>query len=294
MSDWLMEGYEKKIDHQIINLSRHHTAFGGVGVATFVHLIWDGQKIPELDFVPEYIINLAGAGIADASWTPARRKLILESRIKSTRACVEYIREHKDQVKLFINGSAVGYYGADREEVCTEESAPGNDFLAEVCQAWEQEALRAPVRTVLLRTGIVISKEGGALPKLLPVFRAGIGGWLGSGKQSFPWIDVREFSKIIEWLAKKEDISGPVNICTPATISNFHFSKTLAKVLKRPCLFPVPGVGIKMILGDRADLLLKGQNVYPDKLVKSGYSYQYDNLAESLKFHSKIAEKLGL
>lgn len=288
MGDWMQEGYEKKIDHEIINLSRHYTSFGGVGVATFYHQIWDGQKFPDLDFVPEYIINLAGAGIADESWTPARRKLILDSRIKSTRACVEYIREHKDEVKLFVNGSAVGYYGADREDICTEESAPGNDFLAEVCQAWEQEAMRAPIRTVLLRTGIVMSRDGGALQKLLPIFRAGMGGWLGSGKQSFPWIDVREFSKIIEWLIKNEDISGPVNVCTPVTISNFHFSKTLAKVLKRPCLFPVPQAGIKLILGARAELLLKGQNAYPEKLIKSGYLFEYDNLVESLEYHSKI------
>jgi len=275
--EWLEAG------HQIINLSRSAGGHSGGNNGQFQTQVWDGQKIPDLKFTPDWIINLAGAGIADESWTPARRKVLLESRVKTTRACVEYIRSHSQEVKLFVNASAVGFYGSNRTDRCTEDSAVGTDFLAEVCKAWEQEALRAPVRTVLLRIGVVLSKHGGALAKLLPVFRAGIGGWIGSGNQAFPWIDGREFFSVVNWLAENESISGPVNMCSPESITNLHFSKTLAKVLHRPCIFPVPAFALRLILGERASLLLDGQNMVPEKLIQNGYQFQYGELSRSLR-----------
>jgi uncharacterized protein (TIGR01777 family) len=279
--EWLMAG------HQVINLSRNAGGHSETKSEQVQIQVWDGQKIPDLQFTPDWVVNLAGAGIADESWTPARRKILLESRVKTTRACVEYIRAHSQEVKLFVNASAVGYYGSNRTDRCTEESASGTDFLAEVCKAWEQEALRAPVRTVLLRTGVVLSKNGGALAKLLPVFRAGIGGWIGSGNQAFPWIDGREFFPVLNWVAANESISGPINMCSPESTTNLHFSKTLAKVLHRPCLFPVPGFALRLILGERANLLLEGQNMFPEKLIQQGYPFQYGELSESLKYQVK-------
>lgn len=280
---WIQAG------HQVVNLSRGgNDPFGKIsGPGTFRQLIWDGHTIPDPGFSPEMIVNLAGTGLADASWTPARRKLILDSRIRATRACVDFIRKQGNTVQLFVNASAVGFYGAHREEPSGETAAPGTDFLAEVCMAWEQEALRATVRTVLLRTGIVLSSYGGAFPKLLPVFKAGIGGWLGSGKQAFPWIDAREFEPLLNWLLEHPEISGPVNVTAPGIVTNKEFSKTLAAVLHKPCLFPVPGAILKLMLGSRADLVLKGQNAIPEKLLRAGYSFAYPDLGPSLDFHRK-------
>jgi uncharacterized protein (TIGR01777 family) len=275
--EWLQAG------HQVINLSRNQSSQNLSDNEGIQHQNWDGQKIPDLGFIPDWVVNLAGAGIADQSWTPSRRKVLLESRVKTTRACVEYIRAHSQDIKLFINASAVGYYGSNRTDRCTEASAAGTDFLAEVCKAWEQEALRAPIRTVLLRTGVVLSKYGGALPKLLPVFRAGIGGWIGTGNQAFPWIDGREFFPILNWIAAHEHLSGPINMCSPESISNLHFSKTLAKILHRPCIFPVPAFALRLILGERASLLLDGQNMFPEKLTQNGYQFQYGELSRSLR-----------
>jgi uncharacterized protein (TIGR01777 family) len=281
IEDWLLAG------HQVQNLSRSSMDALVTSAGSLLQQQWDGQTIPDTEFRPDLVVNLAGAGIADHAWTPDRRKLILDSRIKSTRACVEYIRKNTDSVKLFINSSAVGFYGAHREEICTEESKPGNDFLAEVCEAWENEAKRAPVRTVLLRTSVVISKHGGALPKMLPVFKAGIGGWLGNGRQPFPWIDGREFSHLIQWLMDHPEASGPYNICSPQSINNKQFSQALSEAVHRPCLFAVPAFVLKIMLGSRADLVLKGQNQVPERLTREGYVFKYDKISEALHFHTR-------
>jgi uncharacterized protein (TIGR01777 family) len=280
IEDWNLAG------HEVVNLSRSHSESSPSGNDRLTQLVWDGQSIPETDFRPDIVVNLAGAGIADYAWTPARRKTILDSRIKSTRACVDFIRKNPG-VQLFVNASAVGFYGAHREEPCTEASPAGTDFLAEVCQAWENEAMRAPVRTVLLRTSVVISHYGGALTKMLPVFKAGIGGWLGNGKQPFPWIDGREFSGILQWLIDHSEASGPYNVCAPESINNRQFSQALAKSLHRPCLFAVPAFALKAMLGSRADLVLKGQNQVPERLLKEGFRFKYGILKEALAFHTR-------
>lgn len=247
------------------------------------YLTWDGIKIPETDFKADIVVNLAGAGIADQAWTPSRRKLLLESRVHSTRACVEYIRQQSPQTRVLINASAVGFYGAGTLAEVDETSPAGNDFLAEVSQVWEQEALRSPVRTVILRTGVVLGPEGGALAKLLPLFQTGLGGWLGSGTQAFPWIHVKDVTASIRWLADQTRISGPVNLVSPQMTNNKVFSKTLAKILHRPCIFPVPAFVLKLILGERSDIILKGQKVVPAILLKEKYPFIFPDLTSALK-----------
>jgi uncharacterized protein len=242
---------------------------------------WDGQKIPDTAETPDILINLSGAGIADAAWTPKRRKVLYDSRILSTQACIAYMERRTEKPKLFINASAVGYYGFETQDFVDEQGSAGKDFLGELSVAWEQEAMQSKVPTLILRTGVVLGKEGGALPKLLPLFRMGLGGWLGSGKQGFPWIHIDDITASILYLAES-GVTGPVNLVAPAYTDNKVFSKTLAEVLHRPCLFPAPGFVLQFVLGERADLVLKGQKVIPAKLVSSGYTFKFPTLKSAL------------
>ena len=246
------------------------------------HIQWDGQIIPDTAEKPDILINLSGAGIADADWTEKRRKTLYDSRIMSTQACIAYIDRLEEKPKMFINASAVGYYGFETLEYVDEQGAVGEDFLGALSEAWEQVAMQAKVPTLILRTGVVLGKEGGALPKLLPLFRYGLGGWLGSGKQAFPWIHINDITASILYLAEK-GVTGPVNLVAPARTNNKTFSQTLAEVLSRPCIFPVPGFVLKWVLGKRADLVLKGQKVIPAKLVASGYTFRFPTLKTALQ-----------
>jgi len=242
---------------------------------------WDGKKIPISVKPPDILLNLSGAGIADKAWTEARRKVLYDSRIQSTHACVTYLKSLQTKPSLFINASAVGYYGFETLEIVDEGGAAGTDLLGQLSVDWEKEANTSDVPTLILRTGVVLGKEGGALPKLLPLFTIGLGGWLGTGKQGFPWIHIDDIAGSILFLAEK-GVTGPVNLVAPEYVDNKTFSQQLAGVLHRPCLFPAPGFMLHMILGDRANLVLKGQKVRPAKLISEGYTFKFPNLKDAL------------
>jgi uncharacterized protein len=233
------------------------------------------------------VIHLSGAGIGDKRWTSGYRKEILDSRTDTTALLAKTIASLSRKPSVFLSGSAIGIYGARNDEQLTEVSTHGTGFLAEVCEQWEaaaKPAVDAGVRTVYLRTGIVLTPKGGALKKLLPLFKLGVGGKFGNGKQWQSWISIDDEIGAIEHLLTA-NVSGAVNLTAPNPVTNAEFTKVLASVLKRPAIVPVPTFAPKILLGgELADaLLFTGQRVIPAALNASGYSFKHTTLESALR-----------
>ncbi|HLF17511.1 MAG TPA: TIGR01777 family oxidoreductase [Candidatus Omnitrophota bacterium] len=236
----------------------------------------------------EAVIHLAGASIAGGRWSASTKRLLYASRIDTTKLLSSALAKLKNKPKVFLSASAVGYYGPHpAEETLDEQSGAGSDYLARICRDWEeatQEAQNAGIRVVHLRTGVVLSKKGGALKKMLPIFQFGLGGVLGSGEQMMSWIALDEIPLVIEHLIKNEKRSGPVNVVAPHPVSNKEFTKALGRAIKRPVVFPVPTLAIKALYGEMGEtLLLSGAKILPKKLLDSGYMFRYPNIEEALK-----------
>lgn len=234
----------------------------------------------------EVVINLAGASIF-TPWTSKAKQLILESRILTTRNLVDALKGAREGTVL-LSTSAVGYYGGREDDhVLDESSPPGRDFLAEVGVKWEAEALRAKdfgVRAILARFGVILGKDGGALPRMLPAFKNYAGSALGSGTQWFPWIHVEDLLRIFVFLSARGDVHGPVNCVSPSPVTNGEFTRTLARALKKPLIMPpVPKFVLRTILGEFADVLLKGQRVVPRRLLGLGFEFQFPSLEQALE-----------
>ena len=237
------------------------------------------------------VVHLAGAGVADKRWSEKRKSEIRESRIVSTRQLVDAFAKLETKPKVFISASAIGIYGDRGDKNLDENSDKGQDFLAQVCQEWEQEALKAEslgIRAVCLRTGIVLGNCGGALKRMLPPFRLGLGGPLGSGKQWMSWIHVSDLANLVIHCIETETIQGPVNAVAPHPETNSGFTKKLGQELGRPAFFPVPAFGLKLALGELSSLLLGSQRVSSRKAVDSGFEFRYPKLEIALK---EICEK---
>ena len=233
------------------------------------------------------VVNLAGAGIGDRRWTPAYKELCVTSRTGSTSLLAESMAAATTPPKVFLSGSAIGYYGSQGATELTEASPPASDFLADLCVQWEaaaQPAVEAGVRTAFLRTGIVLSNEGGALGKLLPLFKLGFGGKFGSGDQYMSWVSIEDEIGIILHLLEN-DISGPVNLTGPAPVTNAEFTKTLGNVLGRPTFLPIPAFGPKLVMGgERADaLLFDSMRVLPTVIEGSTYTFNHHTLEDALR-----------
>ena len=233
------------------------------------------------------VIHLSGAGIGDKRWTTGYRKEILDSRTDTTALLAKTIASLSRKPSVFLSGSAIGIYGARNDEQLTEVSTHGTGFLADVCEQWEaaaKPAVDAGVRTVYLRTGIVLSPKGGALKKLLPLFKLGVGGKFGNGKQWQSWISIDDEIGAIEYLLTA-NVSGAVNLTAPNPVTNAEFTKVLASVLKRPAIVPVPTFAPKILLGgELADaLLFTGQRVIPAALNASGYTFKHTTLESALR-----------
>lgn len=248
----------------------------------------NGVLDPESLVGVDAVVHLAGAGIGDRRWTDRYRREILESRTLSTSLIAEAMASvaNRGGPRVLLSGSAIGFYGATGDEELNERSTAGDGFLADVCRAWEaatSPAEDAGVRVVHLRTGIVLSPKGGALKKLLPLFRFGLGGRMGSGRQWQSWISLDDEVGAIVFLLTA-DISGAVNLTAPAPVTNAEFTKVLASTLSRPALVPVPSFGPKLLLGgELADaLLFTGQRVLPERLTDVGYSFEHPTLSEAL------------
>jgi len=233
------------------------------------------------------VIHLSGAGIGDKRWTDGYRKEILDSRTATTALLAKTMASLSRKPSVFLSGSAIGIYGARNDEQLTEVSTHGTGFLAEVCEQWEaaaQPAVDAGIRTVYLRTGIVLSPKGGALKKLLPLFKLGVGGKFGNGKQWQSWISIDDEIGAIEHLLTA-NVSGAVNLTAPNPVTNAEFTKVLASVLKRPAIVPVPTFAPKILLGgELADgLLFTGQRVIPAALNASGYNFKHTTLESAFR-----------
>lgn len=233
------------------------------------------------------VVNLSGAGIGDKRWTPEYRKVLVTSRTGSTELLATTMAGFDNKPAVFLSGSAIGYYGSQGDTILTETSPPASDFLATLTVDWEaaaQPAIDAGIRTAFLRTGIVLSATGGALQKLLPLFKLGVGGKFGSGQQYMSWITIEDEVQAILHLLTA-DTSGPVNLTAPAPVTNAEFADTLGDVLGRPSFLPVPAFGPKLVMGaDRAQaLLFDSMRVLPEVLQSSGFDFAHPELETGLR-----------
>jgi len=231
------------------------------------------------------LVNLAGASIAGRRWNNEYKKLLYDSRINTTRTLVKIIKKLDKKPSVFINASASGYYGTDSRGESDEYSESGDDFLSLLVKDWEDEALKARnlgVRTVILRIGIVLSKRGGALEKIINPFKFFVGGHLGSGNQWMPWIHIDDLISMFLFALKNPNFEGVYNAVSPNSITNKQFSKSLGKTLKKPSLFPVPCIILKLITGKFSKYLLEGKKIIPKRTLESGFTFQYPEIDYAL------------
>ncbi len=248
--------------------------------------VWDGI---------EAVIHLAGEPVAGVRWSEGQKRRIRDSRVIGTRNLVDGIKTARTagvageagiRPKILVSGSAVGYYGDRGDEQLFESSGPGKGFLSDVCVEWENESSRAQglgLRVVIVRTGIVLSDSGGALEKMLTPFKLGLGGRLASGKQWFPWIHLDDIVGIFRHGLLSTSLNGPINGAAPGIVSNEEFTKELAAALERPVFFPVPELGLRILMGEMADVVLASQRVIPGVAIDSGYKFKYQMLGPALR-----------
>lgn len=232
----------------------------------------------------DVVVNLAGEGIADRRWTAARKQALIGSRVNATASLVKAMRELPAPPRVFVSGSGVGYYGPRGDEQVTEDAPAGRDFVARIAAAWEESAAPAAAhaRVLLLRTGLVLG-AGGALAKMLPPFKLGLGGRLGPGTQWMPWIAVDDWVGITVALITSEQAQGPFNLSAPAPVTNDTFTRALGRALHRPTVLPVPAFALRLALGELADVLLTGQRAVPAKALALGYAFRHPTIDTALE-----------
>lgn len=281
-----------KDGHEIIVLSRSPESAPRFPASVSV-VRWDGKHagdwVTELDHASA-VINLAGASIAGkgffpSRWSESRKESILQSRMQVGKAITEGIRSVQNKPDLLIQASAIGYYGTSEEETFSESDPPGSDFVAETCQAWEASTRKVEnmgVRRVVSRLGIVLSTRGGALPRLVLPFKIFLGGPMGNGNQWYSWIHIDDVCRAFQFFINKEDVSGVFNITSPNPVRNQTFAAVLGKTMKRPSWIPVPGFLMRWIFGDVASVVLEGQQVIPQRLNQTDFSFEYPSLERAL------------
>ena len=276
----------KEANHEVVHLSRR--ANPKAAVPTFKWDIKEKYIDPEALVGVDYVINLAGAGIADKRWTDQRKEAIIQSRVQGNQLFKHYIKSGQLSPKKFISGAAIGIYGNRGGEVLTEESSISNDgFLAESCIRWE-ESIRAlestNVPVAYLRIGIVLSTEGGALEKMLLPAKMGLGSYFGDGSQIYSWIHITDISRIFKWLVEEESATGLYNGTAPNPVSNKAFMQTLMKVKSGPGITaPVPTFALSLMLGEMKQVVLWGSHVLPSRLSKAGFQFQFEQVDNALK-----------
>ena len=270
--------------HQVLALTRsaaHASASG--------HIFWNpdaGALTPRDLEGADGVVHLAGEPIV-GRWTAEKKSRILNSRVRGTALLARALTALAQPPRVLICASAIGYYGDRGHAVLYEESAPGRGFLAEVCQAWEAAARPATargIRVVQARNGIVLSLAGGALAKMLPIFRLGLGGRLGSGRQYWSWVSLDDVVEALVHALTQDALTGPMNLVAPQPVTNAEFTRTLGSVLKRPAFLPAPAMGLRWLLGEMADALLLGSaRVEPRQLLVTGYRFQWQDLEGALR-----------
>ncbi|KEA62384.1 Cell division inhibitor [Marinobacterium lacunae] len=243
------------------------------------------SELPQVQGHVDAVVNLAGAPIADRRWSEKRKALLMESRITLTEQLVEWMRGAVQPPAVLISGSAIGYYGSQGDRELDEKAATKGGFAHDLCALWEAQAMKAAefgVRVCCIRTGVVLGPGGGALAKMLPAFRLGLGGAMGTGRQWMAWIHRDDEVAAILHLLDHNTLSGAFNLTAPSPVTNEEFSKTLASVLNRPAFFRVPAVVLELMMGEASELVLKGQRVVPTRLLESGFRFRYTSLKEAL------------
>jgi uncharacterized protein (TIGR01777 family) len=270
---------------EVVVLSRRTDAPGGVRTVAWEPDGSTGPWAAEIDGA-QAVVNLAGESIAGHRWSAAHKQRILDSRIRATRSLVAAMTRALQPPAVFVSGSAVGYYGARGDEIVTEDTAPGPDFLARVCVQWEAEAMRAAgprTRVVRIRTGLVLERDDGALPQMLPPFKFGVGGPVGSGRQYWPWIHRVDWIELVRWTLDTGTVTGPLNATAPQPVTNAEFARALGRAMHRPALVPAPAFALRLLLGEMADpLLLTGRRVVPAKAQLLGFTFKYPDLDAAL------------
>ena len=274
--------------HAVTILTRNPDKFNGVPAGARLAW-WDAVStdgwLDEME-TADVVVHLAGTSLADGRWTDERKQLIRDSRVQSGLALVSAIKQSENRHAALIQASAVGYYGPRKDEVIDESNGPGSDFLAHVCFEWE--AATAPVeklgvRRAVARTGIVLSKDGGALPRMLLPFKMFAGGKIGSGNQWWPWIHVEDEIRALQFLIVNSDASGPFNLTAPNPVTNKEFAKTLGSVMGKPSVFPVPAPALGAAFGEMSTVLLDGQRAVPRHLTECGFEFKFPELEGALK-----------
>ena len=231
------------------------------------------------------VVNLAGAPIGDARWTEARKKLLLESRVGTTARLVEWMSKARRRPPVLVSASAVGYYGEQGDRPITEDTPPTPGLTHDLCAAWEREARRAEefgARVCLMRIGVVLDAGGGALTKMLPAFRMGAGGRLGTGKHWFPWIHRADVAAIGQWLVENDAARGAYNVSAPNPVTNAEFTRALGRALGRPALLPMPAAALRLLFGEMAELLLVSDRMLPKRLLDAGFEFRHPHLDRAL------------
>ena len=283
-----LSGLLRSLGHSVVPITRKSSGSNGDAI------VWDparGVLNPRQLESVNAIMHLAGENIAAGRWTAALKERIRKSRVEGTRALVQSLAGLQHRPQTLVCASAIGYYGDRGDEVLTESSAAGSGFLAEVCSAWETEAMAAAnmdMRVVCLRIGVVLSPKGGALAKMLLPFKLGVGGVIGSGKQHWSWIGMNDLVRAIAFCVESENIRGPVNAVSPQALNNYDFTKTLGAILHRPTVFPMPAFVAKLVLGEMAEaLLLSSARVIPEKLQAHGFQFAQPDLKSCLEHELK-------
>jgi len=275
--------------HQVVRLVRSEPKSDTSEISRESEIFWDpsaGQLSPRALEGFDAVVHLAGENIAQGRWTAEKKARIRDSRVQGTRLLCGALAETARRPKVLVSASAVGYYGDRGDEELHETSPPGSGFLAEVCRAWEaatEPSAAAGIRVVCVRLGVVVARHGGALARMLPLFRFGLGGRLGSGRQYMSWIALADAVEAICHAIATETLSGPVNLVAPNPVTNRQFTKALGRALHRPTLFPAPAFMLRLALGEMADaLLLSSARVLPRRLLATGFRFHAAHLENAL------------
>lgn len=267
----------KSNGHEVVRVVRSAPGMGEVGWDPSAGKI-DADGLAGIDAA----VHLAGENIASGRWNAARKKRILDSRVNGTRLFCETLADLRPKPKTLVSASAIGYYGDRADQALTESDAPGKGFLANVCRQWEAATMPAAdrgIRVVMPRIGMVLSPMGGALAKMLPPFKMGLGGKLGSGRQYMSWISLEDVVRVIEFALENENLDGPVNAVAPKAVTNTAFTKALGKAIHRPTIFPVPALVATAIFGEMGrEILLGSTRVKPDRLAHEGFEFRHSTL----------------
>ncbi|MGW4144616.1 TIGR01777 family oxidoreductase [Streptomyces mirabilis] len=247
----------------------------------------DGQRMDAAGLAGcAAVVNLAGAGVASRRWTEAYKRKILDSRVRGTATLAAAVASLDERPRVFVNGSAIGFYGETGDRVVDESAPPGEGFLPSVCVAWEGAAAparKAGVRTVFARTGLVVAREGGAWGKLFPLFKAGLGGRMGDGRQYWSYISLHDEVAAIRHLIDTSSLSGPVNLTAPTPLTNREITEAMGRVLHRPTVFPTPAPLLRLALGDMSGDILGSQRVHPTRLLSSGFTFAFPSIEGALR-----------